>query len=82
MTNITSFEKLDKAIRSAGGEPTVLEGLWDGNTSERHFYMNLHVKVKKRKLSTISLGGYQVIQLHCPNLAKGGAHKRMGQDGQ
>ncbi|THU38206.1 hypothetical protein FAM09_16130 [Niastella caeni] len=65
MINITSFETLDKAIRMAGGEPTVLEALWDGDTSGWYLYLNLHVIIKKlfsikkeiRYLGTISLGG-------------------------
>lgn len=65
MNSITSFETLDKAIRLAGGKPTVLEALWDGDTSGWYLYLNIHVIIKKlftikkevKYLGTISVGG-------------------------
>ncbi|WP_072363458.1 hypothetical protein [Chitinophaga sancti] len=65
MIDITSFETLDKAISLAGGEPTVLEALWDGNTTGWYLYLNLHVTIKRlffskkeiRYIGKISLGG-------------------------
>ena len=44
MPHINSFETLDNAIKNAGGRPTVLEALWDGDTDGWFLVFNLYVK--------------------------------------
>lgn len=42
MSLITTFEILDEAIKKAGGKPTVLEALWDGDTQGWYLLLSLY----------------------------------------
>jgi hypothetical protein len=59
MANITTFEILDQEIKKAGGRPTVLEALWDGDTQGWFLVLNLYVergKLSWKKEEMIHLG--------------------------
>ncbi|SHL38197.1 hypothetical protein SAMN05444266_103143 [Chitinophaga jiangningensis] len=65
MSAITSFEVLDNRISRAGGKPTVLEALWDGDTNGWFLIVSLYTEIgtlfsKKQEvlqLGTVSFGG-------------------------
>jgi hypothetical protein len=59
MPNITTFEILSEQIEKAGGRPTVLEALWDGDTQGWFLVLDLYVETGKhfwKKEEIIHLG--------------------------
>ena len=65
MPIITTFELLDEEIKKAGGQPIVLEALWDGDTQGWFIVLNLYLEkgifLWKRQaikhLGVVSFGG-------------------------
>ncbi len=65
MSDITSFEQLDRAIQAVGGKPKVLEALWTGDTQGWYLILSLYTETgwpgfKKehvQQLGTVSFGG-------------------------
>lgn len=65
MPAITTFEIMDQEIKKAGGRPTVLEAIWDGDTQGWFLLLNLYIETgylfwKKetvKHLGIVSFGG-------------------------
>ncbi|WP_315818201.1 hypothetical protein [Paraflavitalea speifideaquila] len=65
MSDITTYEILEREIENAGGRPTVLEALWDGDTEGWFLVLNLYFETgryfwkseKIKRLGVVSFGG-------------------------
>ena len=63
--NLTSFDILDQQIKYCGGEPTVLEALWDGDTRGWVLVLSLYlikktaisIKQEVKQLGVLTFGG-------------------------
>ncbi len=52
MSTITDFETLDAAIKKAGGQPKVLEALWDGDTEGWSLCLSLYTETQISLIKT------------------------------
>lgn len=66
MAIITTFDSLDKEIKKAGGNPIVLEALWDGDTNGWYLLLYLHTVTSRffslERRQRHCLGGVSILE--------------------